>query len=282
MYLEDEASGYFCTSFDLGYPTVRAVVNNRPDQHGADDLTQFWGERAISVAITAVASAGSQIDALTGKFARFMDVSARPVLHWIFDRPGATERTLTLRPANMTFPIVGNTQRDLHMQWVAPDPLPRDPNIQTVTAWAGSSSATGRAYSRTYPRTYPPPGGPTATIGHIVSNGDFPVSPLLRIYGPITAPVVTIVNSDGSGTSSIKFSASTVVNSGHFIDVDTNRKTAYFDADHTQPAISSLDWTASSWPVVNPAPNQGNMTLSGGSTTGITQVLASWQDVFLT
>ena len=58
VYLEDPDLGYFCTSLDLGFPTVRAVVNNRPDQHGIDDWTALWGERAVTASITAVRSAG--------------------------------------------------------------------------------------------------------------------------------------------------------------------------------------------------------------------------------
>ena len=151
-----------------------------------------------------------------------MNVAARPVLHWVLDRPGAAERVLTLRPAGLSFPIVGADQRDLHLSWVAADPLPRDPNWQSVTAWSGSGQAAGRAYPLTFNRSYPS-GGSSGTLGTIISYGDVPVSPLLYIYGPITRPQVTIANLDNSGTFTVTFLASFTIQASHYVVVDTPR-----------------------------------------------------------
>ena len=68
LLLEDPSSGYFCTSLDLGYPTVRAVTNNRPDDDGIDDVAD--------------------------NFAPFMVPSARPVLHYVLDRAGTARELL--------------------------------------------------------------------------------------------------------------------------------------------------------------------------------------------
>lgn len=43
--LEDPTQGYFCTQLDLGFPSVREVTNNKPDQDGTDDRTRFMGSR---------------------------------------------------------------------------------------------------------------------------------------------------------------------------------------------------------------------------------------------
>src|SRR5215475_9017960 len=94
VQLEDQSKGYFCTSLDLGYPNVREVVNNRPDQDGADDRTRLMGPRAVSADITAIRSVPAQVDAVASMFAPYMVPSARPVLHYVLDRPGVAERTL--------------------------------------------------------------------------------------------------------------------------------------------------------------------------------------------
>ena len=187
--LEDESSGYFCQSLDLGWPESREVVNNRPDADGIDDRTRLMGGRAVSADIFATAGAGAQVDAVASAFGPFMVPSARPVLHYVLDRPGATERTLTLRAAGYAWPIAGPFERDIQLQWVAADPIARDPVAQTVVAWAGTGIL-GRVYNLVFPRVYPAGAGLPSTA-QIVGHGDVPIQPYVRIFGPITNPRVT-------------------------------------------------------------------------------------------
>jgi hypothetical protein len=286
VLLEDPTSGYFCPKLDLGYPAIRAVSNNRPQQHGTDDRTTLWGERVVSADVTALAGAGAQIDAVVSLFAPYLNVAARPVLHWVLDRPGTAERVLTLRPSAFSAPIVGDNERDIHLSWVAADPIVKDPVVQSTTAWSGSGVAAGRTYPLAFPRIYPSgSGGPGATHGHIYTYGDLPVKPFLRLYGPITNPQIQVANTDGSGNCYLRFDTGYQVAASHYLDVDTAAKTAYLDGDPTQPAMASIDWINSQWPVVNPygpAGNYGITALYGTSTSGVTQVIATWQDAYLT
>ena len=48
------------------------------------------GTRVVSADITALAGAGARIDDVADNFAPFMVPSARPVLHYVLDRPGAS------------------------------------------------------------------------------------------------------------------------------------------------------------------------------------------------
>ena len=71
--------GYFCKELDLGYPGVREVSNNRPDQDGVDDRTSLFGPRSRSPAnITAVPAGRHSIDQAASLFAPFMNPAARP------------------------------------------------------------------------------------------------------------------------------------------------------------------------------------------------------------
>lgn len=286
--LEDDTAGYFCQSLDLGYPDVREVVNNRPGMDGIDDRTTLMGGRTVTAEITALAGAGARIDAVAASFAPFMTPAVRPVLHYVLDRPGAAERTLTLRAAGYSWPIVGADERDIQLQWVAADPVIRDPTLQTATAWSGAHPGNpGRLYNLTFNRLYPVGGGGPIP-GTIESPGDVAVRPRLRIYGPITGPVVNFAMSDpvaGSSSAAVYFLAGYRIDAGHFVDVDTAAKTAYVDDDPTQPALSALDWSqmGAGWPVlpVLPATTQMTLTALGGNTTGVTQVQATWQDGYL-
>ena len=284
--LESRAGGWFCTSLDLGFPTVRAVVSNRPDTDGIDDRTQYFGERAITANITALVGAGARIDDVADNFAPFMTPSARPVLHYVLDRPGAAERTITVRAAGYAWKVEGDNQRDIQLQWVAADPNVYDPNLQTVTAWSGSSTAAGRAYPLTYPRAYPTGGG-SSTTGTINSPGDLPVQPLLRIYGPITTPRVYLQTLTSPGVNGpqyrVWFATGFQVNAGEWVDVDTDNKTANRNSDPTQPVFASINFVSTVWPVLPVAPGYTYLSMTGtGATNQVTQVQAIWHDAYLT
>jgi hypothetical protein len=281
--LENTAAGYFCSSLDLGYPQPREVTSILPARDGLSDRTRFMGGRVVTIALTAMAGAGAVIDAVAAQFAPYMVPSARPVLHYVLDRPGVAERTLVLRGSGYAWPIAGAYQRDVQLQFLAADPVIRDPTIQTVTAWAGSSTAQGRTYPLTFPRLYPS-GGAGANTARLSSAGDVPVQPLLRIYGPITAPVVylAVYNPAFAGTTQIVFLGSFSIAAGAYVEVDTAAKTARINGDPTQSVLSSINWTATTWPVCPVAPGYTLIQLTGSSTSGVTQVQAIWQDGYLT
>jgi hypothetical protein len=106
--------------------------------------------------------------------------------------------------------------------------------------------------------------------------------PKLRIYGPVTNPIVHISHIDGRPYDEVRFDTGYQIPAGHFLDLDPVGKTAYTDGDTTQPAMASIDWVNTRWATVNPSPDYGMVQLFGSSTTGITQVVATWQDAYLT
>jgi len=286
--LEDYAGGWFCGSLDLGFPEVRDVTQSNPDAPGITDRTAYGGGRTVTAEVSALAGAGATIDAVAASFAPFMDPGARPTLHYVLDRPGWPERVIAnLRAAGYAWPIVGPDIRDIQLQWVAPDPAVRDPATKTVTAWSGSSSSPGRTYPLTFNRTYPAGGG-GATTGRIENFGDLPIRAVYRIYGPVTSPVVS-VNIPGSGPfagyKQLIFVAGTIIAAGQWVDVDTATKTVYWNSDPTSSAAAQFNWSQGTWPVI-PVTARGNLaatvTLSGSSTSGVTQVQAIWQDGYLT
>ena len=238
MPLEDESAGYFCSSLDLGWPEVREVVNNRPDADGIDDRTRLMGARVVSADITALAGAGARIDEVAASFGPFMVPGARPVLHYVLDRTSGGERTLTLRGSGYGAPIAGPFERDVQLQWVAADPIARDPVVNTATAWAGTGTTGGRTYNLTFPRFYPGNAGP-AVAGHILGHGDTPIQPYLRIFGPITNPRVTF-DTTGPPTAHSEVGLTERIDAGHFVGIDTRMHTAYLDDDPTQSVLAFI------------------------------------------
>jgi len=282
LLLEDPSKGYFCTELNLGFPEVREVTSNRPDQDGVDDRTRYMGSRVVSANITALAGAGAQIDDVADNFAPFMIPSARPVLHYVLDRPGTPERTLTLRASQYSWPIAGPYQRDIQLQWVAADPVARDGITHTATSYAGSSTPPGRQYNLIFNRIYPP-GSSAPSSGVIRTYGDLPIRPVFRIYGPITAPNMGLSRYDpatGTVGTSLYFLPGFIIGSGQGVEVDYGAKTAVRN-DGTS-VQSQIDWGHTTWTNVPPNPGYVQFPLYGQSTSGVTQAVASWQDAFLT
>jgi hypothetical protein len=282
--LEDDVAGYACTELDLGYPEVRDVVSNNPDQDGITDRTTFMGSRQMSAAIRAHGGTMTA-DEIGAIFAPFMVPNARPELHYVLDRPGAPERFAIVRAAGYTWPISGKPTREIGLQWVAADPIVRDPLQRLATAMAGGSTVAGRGYPLQHNRIYPPGGG-VATTGEIRSDGDIVVRPLLRIWGPITNPVVTLTPTTGSDPAgpdaSIRFVTGFIINAGTYVDVDTAAKTAFVGGDPTRSVMAQIDWAQSVWPVLPTLPYWTWLTITGDSTAAATQVQALWYDGFLT
>jgi hypothetical protein len=285
LQLEDGTAGYWCSDLDLGYPVVRAVTNDRAVADGTIDRTQFMGSRAVAASISAFANAGSMtVDQMAALFARYMAPSARPILHYVLDRPGNAERVITLRAAGATWPVSGpGTRRDIQLAWVAPDPIIRDAVAQSEAAWSGSSATPGRAYPLTYPRQYPPGTG-AATTAIFTSPGDVAVSPLLRIYGPITgayAQLQAVPRTGATITRRIAFESSFVINAGDWVDVDCVAHTALVNSDPTQPVLDRLDFSDTTWPQIMVAPYTNYLSLVGTSTNTTSQVHAIWSDGYL-
>jgi hypothetical protein len=278
--LEDDVAGYYCTELNLGYPEVRDVMNNRPARHGVVDRSAFFGSRAISATISG--RGGSMaLDEIATVFAHWMVPELRPELHYVLDRPGRPERFVTVRAAHYGWPITGAKVRDVQLQWIAADPTMYDPSGQAATSSAGTGTmSTDRLYPLVFPRVYLSGSGTLPTAGVIESGGDVALRPTVRIYGPVTEPHVDFEVTDGR-TLHLWFNPGVRVDSGHWIEVDTDEHTAYRDGDPAQPALTDIDWANSTWPVLPVLPAYTMMRLSASSTTAEARAEASWFDGFV-
>lgn len=277
MPLEDETRGYYLTQLDLGFPTPRDVMDDRPDMDGATDRTAFASSRVVSANVVALAAAGATIDEVASMFGPFMAANVRPTLHYVLDRPGASERTLVVRGSGYSWPLEGAKRREVQLQWVAADGAARDVTVRTATAWAGSSSIAGRTYPLTFPRVYPAGGG-SPSIGVIVPGGDVVARPKFRIYGPITGPVLAIAAGGTTVVEALRFAASFTIAAGHYVDADSHRRTI---TDDTGASVyGQVLWGQSQWAALLPGTSY-QMALTGGSTSGSTQAVATWQDGYL-
>jgi hypothetical protein len=251
IQLDNPSGGWMCQSLDLGTPIMRTVMNNSPDQDGIIDRTAYMGARTVVAAITALTGAGAQIDAVAASFAPYMVPSVRPVLHYVLDRPGAPERTLTLRPDSYDWPIVGAAQRDVALQWIAPNPIAYDPTQQSLSMGVGGSAT-------------------------LRSPGDVLVRPLLQFTGPLTFPSVVFTPSPAVALHPlVRFGSTYTIASGAVVTVDCAAHT-------TTPAteLSQLDWANLRWPALPVNPGSTFIQFNPSAGTGTLAVL--WNNGYLT
>jgi hypothetical protein len=283
MQLDDYQAGWVCTELNLGWPEVREVVNNKPDQDGVDDLTRYFGARAVSASIV-TSSHATQPDAVAAQWGRFMHPGTRSQLHYVLDRPGAEERVLVVRPSGYQWPINGSNKREVSLSFIAADPIARAAKLSTSAAWSGSSVVAGRTYNLTYDRYYPSGGG-AEVAGFPSSSGDVATSPLLRVYGPITAPVVewwSYLEGVQSAYYVLAFEPGFIIASGEYVEIDCRNHSATRNGDRRLSCIDALLWGSAGWPEVAPLPETNRLTLKGDSTDHLTQVQAIWRDGYLT
>jgi hypothetical protein len=262
IQLDNPSAGYMCQSLDLGTPIMRTVMTNAPDQDGIIDRTAYMGARTVTAAITALTGAGAQIDAVAASFAPYMVPSIRPVLHYVLDRPGAPERTLTLRPDAYDWPIVGAAQRDIALQWIAPNPI---------------------SYSPTQNSLIPTPGvvGPQVTLR---TPGDVPVRPLLALTGPITSAGLNFSTQTTAGVVillfQITFNSGYVIPAGEVVTIDCAAHTAALSSGVS--VLNQLRWQYTAWPVCPINPNRTQCNISAGTgLSAATQLQITWYDGFL-
>jgi hypothetical protein len=264
IQLDNPSAGYMCQSLDLGTPIMRTVMNNRPDGDGIIDRTQYMGARTVVAAITALTSAGAQIDAVAASFAPFMVPSQRPVLHYVLDRPGAPERTLTLRPDSYDWPIVGAVQRDIALQWIAPNPISYSATQQSATSTPA----------------------PTATTATVTSAGDVAPKPVLTITGPVTSPFTfQLVTRTAGGTNitsyPVSFLAGFTLGAGSSVAIDFGARTAVMNTGAS--VLNQLNWTTFTWPVLPLSPQYtvGYWPGTPAGVTPATQAVFTWNDAYL-
>ena len=275
--LEDETQGYYLTQLDLGFPDPRAVLDDRPDSDGQTDRTAYGSSRVVSANIVALASAGAEIDAVASMFGPFMAANVRPTLHYVLERPGASERTMIVRGSGYSWPLEGASRREIQLQWVAADGAARDVTVRSATAWAGSSSIAGRTYPLTFNRVYPA-GGASPSIGVIQPGGDVVARPRFRIFGPVTGPDLRITLAGASVVEELRFAASFTIAAGRYVDADSHRRTIVDDTGAS--VYGQVLWGQSQWGALLPGSTY-QMALLGSTTTGSTQALATWQDGYL-
>jgi hypothetical protein len=288
LYLDDWVAGYVCTELDLGWPEVRTVVNNRPDQHGTDDRTKLWGARVITAKLEAWPGGTLTVDQVAELFGPYLDPGSRPQLHYLTS--ANDERILTLRPNAFSAPMGTSVVRKFQLSWVAPDPLVYAGALRSGTTIPTIPGLAGRTYDLTFNRTYPA-GGQSSQPVTVTNNGDQAAWPTITIWGPVTTPSVTIDYwGDPGGTTNlgkllVPFVTGYRIDLPHYVVIDTRARAAWLDGDPLQSVVSSIDQTNALWLPIPPVGANhafGSFSMTGTSMQASrTHADVAWREAFL-
>jgi hypothetical protein len=276
--LMSDQQGFRVSALDLGYPAVREVVIDNSDRSGATDLTKLLGPRPVTITGALVPSPVGSRQQAWHKLAPFLDPSARVTMTYRVDGDTVV-KTMTLRVAQATALFDNPTTSPAQLGFKAADPLAYDARVQTAVAFGGASNVGGRAYNLVYNRVYPAGGGATSVFTY--NNGDFPVYPLLRLYGPATNIVVNWGPASATG-GPITFVPSYSVAAGHYLAIDCKARTIQVDGDPSQNAYGQVQ-SMLTWPYI-PAGAPNNTAVWSFTATGTSnqsQLVIQWQDGYL-
>lgn len=170
---------------------VRLDVQDRAQQDGGWDAAGYYGPRVISH--EGIVEQGSRADALA-VLDSLQALAPHTIHEFLVDDPFLGERSAMVRVLQgATVEWASPNRFRYSIQLLASDPLKYGPEVFTQTSLSATGGGAGLAYALAYPLDYGL--APGVTPGAITVENAGPASyfPRLRIDGPVTNPVITLV-----------------------------------------------------------------------------------------
>jgi hypothetical protein len=269
LLLDDWDTGIVCEELDLGWPSIRAVAEDRPGGDGSIDTTAYHGARVVSVRLSVLDGATSR-RTLLDRLHAFAHPARRPVMEFT-DPSGGDLRAVTLRPADASGPLTNPTYTDVAMQWVAPDGV-------IVAAVARTTNL----YPASAPEGWSPPLEPPLEFPEFIGGGPTPVANVgsapahwvARIFGPCSSPILTNLNS-----GQVVSLPGLAITSGNYIEVNSRERTVLLNGDSGASRYRFLDFAGSSWWTL--APGASFVTFAADSSAPPAMADLTWHDTYL-
>jgi hypothetical protein len=229
-----EANGWFVEQLDLGYPTVRAVVDVRAGADGTYDSTAYFGNRTVSMFLRAVGNRRVAFEQLS----RFLRPITRPYLYFTVD---GVERRIRLRANARSSAFAGtpNSQEFL-AQWVAPDGVIEAVTETVAIAVATSGAEDGRTYDLTFDRSYAA-SDPVGSVTVTNAGTTFAQGLQFQLFGPCTNPEI-----DNLSTGE-KLRFVTTLSAAQWLQINVRDKTVRLNGLASQNRYNTLDFAVSTW-----------------------------------
>jgi hypothetical protein len=260
LYLDDQQGNILTlvphnlitvTGITMGFPEVRAVVEDRPDAGGTRDSTALIGARAVSVTAELYATPATLADA----WRAFMAPRKRCYLYCTdteWAGIGSGTRRILLRADQWSDPIAQGADdvfRAVQAQWRAPEGMWEDATATQVTIGAYAPTSAGMNFPMKFPIAWTAGVPVTGTL--ITNLGGLPMHFTAQLYGSCTGP--TLIN-DTLGQR-MAFTSLLSVAAGSYVALDTRERTANLLSDPAQSQLGVMDLVNTTWWQLQPGAN---------------------------
>jgi hypothetical protein len=265
----DCGSGFVVSSFEIGWPTVREVVNARALSDGTIDTTRYLGPRAVTVSLRLdqrVFATQDLLDMITP----FLSPRYRPTIVWSVQAPVVTDcpptdppelplRSLMVRGADAPLVITGPRYITIVCQWVAQESYTS--GLEEICAVANLTGSTefGRVYDLSFDRDYP--SSPVYGFTYFSTNGNAPMDWTATLTAEITNPIITINEID------IEFTGLTLL-AGQTVEFNTTDRTILRNGDPTDSVYGLTNFAEWSWDAIRLVTGENRIRLQGSSALG--------------
>lgn len=173
-----------------GSATIRLGLEDKSQQNGAWDSRPFYGARVVQV--EGVVEEATNVEAhATAANLRALGLQLNELL--VVSEGRGTVSTMVRVQSGIEPEWMDDLSFTYVMTLVAPDPLLYGPEVFSQTTLAASGGGTGLVYPLAYPLDYGLAPGVTPGAITVANNGTASYFPRLRIDGPVTNPVVSLV-----------------------------------------------------------------------------------------
>lgn len=222
-------------------PELRESLTERPADHGAYAGAFLYGTRPITVNGWALAASAAQARDARDRLARASTLLDTEGELLVDETPAKIARVR--RSGRLLVEPVGTSALKIAVGLVARDPRQYEADERELSTSLPPIGTAGRAYPRTFPHGYG-----TAGVGGAISApnlGTFPTRPLLEIAGPVSGPVVELVETG----EALRFDLD--VTAGEVLTVDTDTRAVTLNGAGRRHTLAA----GSSWWQLEPGGN---------------------------
>ena len=242
------ANGWYVSRMDLGYPTARAVVDDRPLASGTDDRTRFHSSKVVTLDLVARGDRNVKQEQLGPYLVPFR----RSYLY--YPAGNGFERRILLRARDRQAPWTGPPGKHrLIVQFDAPNGTAETALEGSATATATTPVEPGFTFDLTFDIVFPlstPVGATTVT-----TIGDALCPPILRLFGPCTNPKIENVTDPDEEGRAKRLAFNITLAAGEFLEVDVRERTVKLNGNPRRDRYATLDFPESRWWTLQPGAN---------------------------
>lgn len=263
LYVVPRLGGILLRDFDLGSPSVRAAVEQRPSSDGTNDYTRHVGSKAVSLSFVTFDDPSGSAAFYNEVVSSWAHPRRRPLLVYKLKNTG--ERTIRLRPESN----IGSWSTDGIRTGF------KETQLQLV-------GIDGKDYSTEVNSVLIP-----ADIQTPVNTpGTASTPPIIRIYGGSTGclnPSIALVSEEAKtygNTARVSFGTETAnvyVAPGNFLEIDMDKRSAQLNGTAGYGNSYLRHMVDRQWFVLDPYYN--NILLQTDDSNGYAEVI--WRDAYL-